>query len=146
MLSWWEERLSALEVHKADGDLSFEMDPPVILSGEAWASSSSSSKRCDVNISCQLSFSVDMMETTQSGYRMQTSSSGIMTARLQLSPDERIEVVPEKVEGAEVVERVARESMWPMVQEKLTDVLKDFLKEVEAKAHGREATNCELLD
>eukprot|EP00929_Paragymnodinium_shiwhaense_P069771 TRINITY_DN35203_c0_g1_i2.p1 TRINITY_DN35203_c0_g1~~TRINITY_DN35203_c0_g1_i2.p1 ORF type:complete len:533 (-),score=177.91 TRINITY_DN35203_c0_g1_i2:211-1809(-) len=91
MLSWWEERLSALEVHKADGDLSFEMDPPVILSGEAWASSSSSSKRCDVNISCQLSFSVDMME-------------------------------------------------------KLTDVLKDFLKEVEAKAHGREATNCELLD
>lgn len=147
MLPWWREALAAVEVHRRDGDTAFELDAPSITSGEAWACGAASGSQCVVDVHVQSSFDVEMMETTQSGYRMQTSSSGIMVARLRLTEESKIVVIAEKIEGATVVTQLAKEAMLPLLEEKLNASLGDFFKEVEEKIESVvQPTDCDLLD
>jgi len=131
MLPWWVERLAGVEIHGQDGDTEYQMDAPSVSSGEVWASRATSGRRHSVDFVCQSFFSVDFMETSASGFRMQTSSSGIMTVHVRVAEDQTLAVIPEKIEGTDNITALAKNTMVPKLQERLRSFLVEFRRELD---------------
>merc|ERR1712176_708685 len=104
MLPWWVERLGGLHFSENAEGTSLSAEPIVVLQGEASVGSMSSA--CRVDLSCEVSFVVDTMQKTKSGFPMQVSSLGTLKMRIcDRDGDGTLRVCKEAIRDADVAER-----------------------------------------